>query len=234
MHAKKPFPKLGILIIIFAIIGIYLANSGPWVHHSARWKSGDVEETFYKDLKGANSTTILFFYPPYCYIHGIFADYFSESPTLALYGLYSLLIIGFVIIIFGSVDRKKNFSIINFHTIQFSLYALIILPCVFIITSVIRFIQSYIVGGHNIGYGEDLLKILSEDLLEIPSTTPIVPYFFIILFLIVITITFTVMDSNLKIILEENKNIRKKLEIKKSNIIRKKTIFQYREGDNQI
>jgi hypothetical protein len=233
-YAKKPFPKLGILIIILAIIGIYLANTGSWLHYSATWKSGSIEEDFYKDLEGTNNSLIFFFNPPYSFIHGMSADYFLESPALALYGLYSLLIIGFVIIFFGLIDKKKNFSIINFHTIQFILYSLIIVPCVFIITSVIRFIQVFIITGHNIGYYKDLLETILEDPSIIPKATPIIPYLFIILFLIVITITFTVMDSNLRIILEENKSFGKKIESTKIKVTPKKKIFRYNEGDGQV
>ena len=235
IYAKKSFPKLGILIIIFAIVGIYLANSGPWIHYSAKWKElGVVDENFYKDLEGVNTEVLVFFNPPFSFIHGMFEDYFFESPALAVYGLYSLLIIGLIIIIFGFIDKKKNFPIINFHTIQFILYSLIIIPCIFIITSVIRFIQIFIIAGHNIGYGKELLETLIEDPSTIPRITPIVAYLFIIIFLAIITITFVVMDSNLRIIREESETIRKKLESTKTKIISQKAIFRYHGDDDQI
>jgi hypothetical protein len=233
MHAKKPFPKLGVLIIIFAVACIYLINTGPWLHYSANWYSGEVDEFLYKDLEGVNSSVEFFFNPPHAYLHGIFADFFEESPRLALYGLISLLIIGIIITLFGIIDRKKNFQIINYYTIHFILYSIIIIPCVFIITAVIRFLQIYILGGHNFGTGDELIKILGEDFTNMPKAVPPMSYMLIISSLVIITIVFTVMDSNLRIIREESESLSKKLKQKNKSISSKKITYRYNRGDDQ-
>ena len=217
--SKKPFPKIGIFLIIFAISGIIIIDNLPWYNYN-----GDllkfiddqvvgyekVDLYFYKDMRTNidHPSAIWFFQGPYAHTRGLYSDDLSESPRLAFYGMISLIILGIAICIFGILDKKKNFSLIKFRKIHLIFSIFIILPCVFIITSVTRFISSYLLLSHNIGYGEDISRAFPE-LEKIPKTSTPVPYILIISCLIIIIIALTLIESDYRIIRKENNDLKK-------------------------
>jgi hypothetical protein len=87
----------------------------------------------------------------------------------------------------------------------------------------------YLIAGHNLGYGEDIFMLFSGEM-SFPKMTPPVPYLLIILSFITITITFTVMDSNIRVIREEiEENAKRSLE--RSNLVPiNKSFLGYNDG----
>jgi hypothetical protein len=217
--SKKPFPKIGIFLIIFAISGIVIVDNLPWyTFNGSLCKIEDnkvvgiekMELYFYSNMRTNvyHHSAEWFFKGPYAYIKGISTRDLFESPRLAFYGLISLIILGIAICIFGILDKKRNFSIIKFRKIHLILSILIFLPCVFIITSVTRFISSYLLAGHNVGYGADISKYFPS-FESVPSSSTPVPYILVISCLIIIIVALTLIESDYRIIRKETNDLKK-------------------------
>lgn len=219
MRSKKPFPKFGIILSAYSIINLILVEYGPWGHLKAQWITGyQVDDLIFKNLRGINPYVLPYFERPFGHIHGIFSEDFSQIPTLVSYSLIVIFCIGILITIYGLMDRKNNYGIIKFYEKQSYLYLSSIIPCVVIIVSCLPFIGSYIILGHNVGYLDDLILVIEGAGQTVPAWTPPVPYMLIISTFFIITIAFTVLDSNLR-------TIRKDIKISKEKMIGKTRII---------
>ncbi len=225
-RSKKPFPKFGLILIIYSVISLVIVQYGPWLQSSLEGVNGQKVETIvYKDFINARGDSIsnLYYKTPYTYIHGIFEEDFFDIPTLTTYALIILFILGMMITIYGLADRKKDYEIIKFLKNQSYLYTLSIPTFLFIIISNISFIGFYLSTGHNLGgIINDFIESIGEDvgieLESLPVVTPPVPYYFVISIFLFLTIAFAILDSNIRTIREEMK-LREDRMIRKNRII---------------
>jgi hypothetical protein len=160
-HKKRPyektFPKLGILIIFLAIIGLVLISRTPWVY--IRYDVGK-DASFNSNFDNVGNQTLLdLFKSPY-YL-GLSADDFTYEYSSTFYGFLSLIILGIVITIFGIFDKMRDFSIETFITIHFTFTTIIIIPSTFIIVSGIKILGSHFLFYHNANLISPKLTFLS-------------------------------------------------------------------------
>lgn len=217
--SKKPFPKFGFILIIYSIISMVVAEYGPWLYLKTKYISGyEIEDFVFKNFRGADPKALLYYKEPASYIHGIHEEYFYDIPALINYALITIFAIGIIITVYGIIDRKKNYEVIQFREKQSYLYLLIIPPCILIIISCIPVISSYLILGHNAGgFLEYILKNINQ-IESVPLCTPPVPYFLVISTFFIITIGLTVIDSNLRIVKDEIKSSKEKM-LEKTRII---------------
>jgi len=163
-----------------------------------------IEETFEsleeaQGERGHSLTWVLL--DAYAYQSGLFPDDYTESPNSSIYGFIFLLILGGAIIIFGILDRKYDFSVINFSVIRFILYILVLIPCTYIIVECIKFPGSYIIGPHYSDVARTVLNLLAsgeEWVIFYPT-----PYVIIFSLLFVMMIVLTALDVDIKRIKNE-------------------------------
>ena len=186
---NRSFPKLGILLIIIAIIGLISIDNTPWAYIGYEEDYGYVETPVYRNFKNADSehqTILDLFGSPY-YI-GVSTDDFTYAPTSAYYGFISLIILGVILTIFGIWNKIRNFSLKTFTIFHFIFATATIIPSTFIVLSVIKFL-----GAHFLLYHNTPLISNSNIILLFPAV-----YIVIVLGSIIIKLAFTVirMDFN--------------------------------------
>lgn len=175
---EKTFPKVGIALIIIAIIGLIFITKTPWgyIRYGA-----ENEISFGSNTNNINGTILNLFKSPY-YL-GLSADDFSFAYSSALYGFVSLIIFGIAITIFGIFDKMRNFSIETFILIHFIFVSIIIIPGILITLAGIK-----ILGAHFLFYHNASLIFLKITFLSFPAAIAAV-----VLGLITAKLMFTVM-----------------------------------------
>lgn len=192
---KKPyekfFPKLGILLIIIAIIGLVFIYTVPWAYAKYDTEDGTMETLFYKDFKEGDSEyqqiVNLFKSPNSDYI-GVSIDDFTDVPVSASYGFILLIILGIALTIFGILDKIYDFSIEIFTIIHFIFGIVTIILGMFIVLSVIKVLGSHFLLYYNIF------------LISNPNIVLVFPSVFIVVILgfMIIKLAFTVMRIDFK------------------------------------
>jgi hypothetical protein len=218
--SKKPLRKLWILIILFVAIALIAGyNPGgiiPGYEPSWAYVNYDVEkfgmtrtieDNFQSDWTASDLdyswNELWFTTPASAFGTALFKEDFSETSVTALYGLISLLILGVAVIIFEKIDKKRDYSITKFTTIQCILYSAMIIPTVLILTSLLKFVGSYILIGHQY-YRTPLTVRLGEvEVTRFNTWIYPVPYLLIVISFMIIAIIFTVMETDLRVILRE-------------------------------
>ena len=181
---KKPFIKLGIIIIIIAIIGFALINYIPWMYINCKTDYGSLEEYFYyrdfrDDLVDSNEVKSLF--DSTCtncsdnsdnYI-GLTINDFSNTPKTTSYIFIFQAILGIIFTIFVIIDRKRNFAEEKVWIIHSIITAFILIIGIIIIMINIKFL-----GAH-------LLYQLNQPFIEVLGLYNVKLFFFMpyILFL---------------------------------------------------
>jgi hypothetical protein len=181
---KKVFPKFGFVLIVFAIIGIIIINSVPWAYIEYGAENEATSVAIYKDfrLEGSNYTQIYeLFQSPY-YI-GLSTSDFSEGAKLEYYGCISMVILGIIIIIFGIIDKTRNFSGEFFAIVHFIIGTITILPGMFIVLSATKFLGAQFLSCQN------ALPAMYTNLSLLFPT----PFILIILGFVIIRLAFTIM-----------------------------------------
>lgn len=190
---EKTFPKFGLLLIIFAIIGLICIYQVTWAYIKYDTEEGRTEVLIYKDYTGENiekQYTLSLFQNPY-YI-GISVGDFTDTPRLASYGFFSLIVLGVLITLFGILDKKRNFSIEISILTHFILATVAIVPSLFIVLSVMKFLGAHFLFFYNMSLIQYDLG-LSNVILFFPTA-----FIIIVLGFIAIKIVFTIirMDFN--------------------------------------
>jgi hypothetical protein len=190
---EKTFPKFGLLLIIFAVIGLICIYQVTWAYIKYDTDEGRTEVLIYKDYIGENiekqSTLSLFQNPHYI---GISVGDFTDTPRLASYGFFSLIILGALITLFGILDKKRNFPIEISILTHFMLATVTIIPSLFIVLSAMKFLGAHFLFFDNMSLIQ--LNIgLSNVILFFPTA-----FILIVLGFITIKIVFTIirMDFN--------------------------------------
>lgn len=211
--SKKPLKKIGFLIIILALIGLLATNYSPWYYYKMNIQNKEngrvyeYEEFLYSydtinDWDNPESAFLII--PVVAYFNGVFISYLYVTPTDANIGFIIILALGLSIIIFEWLDKKKGFSFEFFTSVQAVLYSIMLIPTIYIGTSVSRFVASYLLQLHHFGpkpeeiFLPDFLYKAKIEFLLSPASIII---FLIILFLFLII--FTVIETDLRCILKE-------------------------------
>ena len=188
---EKFFPKLGILLIIIAIIGLVLIFTVPWAYAKYDTGDGTIETLFYKDFKDNDSEhqqIVNLFKPPNSDYIGVSIDDFTDVPASASYGFILLIVLGVALTIFGILDKIYDFSMEIFIIIHFIFGIFAIIPGISIVLSVIK-----VLGSH-------FLLYYNMPLISNPNIVLIFPGVFIVVILgfMIVKLAFTVMRMDLK------------------------------------
>lgn len=142
---EKTFPKVGLLIISLAIIGLLFINNVPWVY--IRYDVGK-EAAFDSSFENVENKTLLNIFKS-TYPLGLFTDDITYAYSSTVYGFISLIILGIAITIFGIFDKFRDFSIETFITIHFIFTTAIIAPSIFIALSGMKILGAHFLFYHN-------------------------------------------------------------------------------------
>jgi len=153
---KKTFPKFGFVLIVCAIIGFIIVSYVPWAYIEYGSETELTTVTIYKDfvMKNSENTQIydLFQSPYYLGLSmgdGASTNDFREAATLEIYGFISLIALGILITIFGILDKMRNFSWEIFVITKFVISTATIIPGMFIVLSVAKFLGAHFIQYHN-------------------------------------------------------------------------------------
>jgi len=217
---KKSLPKLVIFVIIFTIIGLIASETLPWTHFKLQTEDSLTEESIYKNAQESKIKTIFLYEPPYSNNIGLTIKDFTNAPIFSLYGLICLLVIGITIFFYWFVNKKNNFNFISFSSVRLLFYLIIIIPCVFIILSSIRFLGTYLMLAHHFSNTDKAISDLS--LINFPQWSFPVPLLLVILSLIIILFAISMLDLDLnKKIINEEKSIFRQLSFLRANKLMK-------------
>ena len=107
--SKKPFPKFGIIVLVYSTICMLAAEYGPWLFIKTKYVSGyEIEDLIFKNFRYGDPQVTLMFKEPFSHIQGLHEINFYDIPTLTNYALIPVFLIGLMIIIYGIMDRKKK------------------------------------------------------------------------------------------------------------------------------
>lgn len=197
---KKPFLKLGVVLIIISLVGIVSVNSLPWVFIKYDTSIGTTEESYYKDFSEGtyhDETTYIFESPcTNCSNNsknfiGLTLDDFSNIPKLAIYAFTIIGILGFIFTIYIIIDKWRNFSIDTTLLVHSTFAILANIFSLFIIFLLTKFLGSYFLLYYNISFIEASgLKNLT---LVYPATSIL-----IILSVTIIMITIVILRINFR------------------------------------
>jgi hypothetical protein len=155
---KKPFLKLGIILIVISLIAIITVNSLPWVFIKYDTINGTTQESYFKDFTEGTvykGTNYIFESPcSNCSnksnnFIGLTINDFSDVPRLTIYAFIILGVIGFIFSFFLIIDKWRNFSIdvtLMVHS-TFAIIASII--SVYVIYILTKFLGSHFLLYYN-------------------------------------------------------------------------------------
>lgn len=212
--SKKPLKKIGFLIILLAIFGLLVPNIvSPWYYidytleNTDSGKSDNFEAEFrsYSTADDWDQKYYSFFVTPeVAYYNGVFVSFFHTTPTDVNIGFLIILALGICVVLFEWYDRKKDFSFEFFTSIQAILYSCMLIPVIFISTSILRFIGSYFLQAHHFGTGyENLFSRSFNERAEIGFIISPASIIVMLIVLFILLIVFTVMETDLRTILKE-------------------------------
>jgi hypothetical protein len=157
---KKPFRKIGIILIIIAIISLAIINYLPWVYIEYDAEYGSVKEFFYKDFEnkeGNDYSEIDHIFESLCtncsnnsqnYI-GVTKDDFIDISKTTSYGFITLALLGIIFTIFEIIERMRNFSMEIVTVIHSTFAAAAIIVGIVVALSSIKFLGSYFLLYYN-------------------------------------------------------------------------------------
>jgi len=226
--SKKPLKKLWVLIIILVLIGLIggynpgdiLPGYKPsWAYISFEIEqfgmTQTIEEDYYQgwtknDLKEPLNHW-WFTLPAVAFGKALFKKDFTETPSAAFYGLISILILGCSILLFEFYDKKKDFSVKTFSSVQCLLYSLMLIPSIYTLSVLLKFVGSYLLIGHHYYKLPQTIRIGDMEITKFNSFVYPVPYLIIIVIFILLTIIFTVIEIDMKTILKERETSETKI-----------------------
>jgi len=218
--SKKPLRRLWILIIILVAValiagynpgGIVPGYTPSWAYINYEIETfgttQTIEENFPQDWSENDLSLPInkawFELPAISFGKALFREDFTDVPNATLLGLISILIIGFGLIFFEMLDKKNDYSLTTYTTVQCILYTSMIIPAVYALSNLIKFVGSYLLMGQHYHKLPITLRVGGVTVTKFNSWVYPVPYFLIVISFIIITIAFTVMEADLKVILKE-------------------------------
>ncbi|KYK23544.1 hypothetical protein AYK21_02490 [Thermoplasmatales archaeon SG8-52-2] len=218
---KKPFIKIGLLIVIIALIGLFIINFVPFLYINYETEDSSIEQYIsYQEFKydQLEPEKIYSLFESTCidcsensdsYI-GLTINDFIDTPKFTIYVFYIMIIIGAIFTIFMLVNRKRNFSentIIIVHSI---FTAFIIITGIIILILNMKFLAANLLQQLNkpflMGLGFKRVQLLF-----------FMPYFQILISFILFIIGLILMKLNLNnavdkynLVFSEKNNLRYK------------------------
>jgi len=189
---KKPFNKLGIIIVVIAIIGILFINYIPWLYINYETDFGWVEESFsYDDLNNylIESEDIIGLFESTCYncsdnsnsYIGLTLNDFTATSKLTLYIFVFLALLGIIFTIYVIIDRKKDFTPETFTIIHSIFVVLTIIVAIILIFLNVKFLSSHVLSLLN----EPFINALGFEIVRIIFFMPYVIFLFSVVLLVI-------------------------------------------------
>ena len=198
--SEKPFRKLGIVLIVIAIISLFIINYLPWMYVRFNSDSGPIEEFYYRDfinLEGEYYNEVDYIFKSPCTncsnnsknFIGVDLNDFSNVPVAASYGFLLLAFLGLIFTIFAIIEKKQNFSIeiVSFIHIIFAIACILISIAVLILCT--KFLGLYFLLYYNMPF----IEASGVDNVILVFLGPI---FLIIISIVIIRVTITVIKIN--------------------------------------
>ena len=198
---KKPFLKLGIILIVIAVISIVVViNYLPWMLIKYDADYGTVQELYYKDFinkDGYYPTEIDYIFESPCTncsnnsknFLGVIKSDFYDIPQATSYGFITLAILGVIFTIFEIYERIRNFSMEIVTLIHSTFAAAAFIISIFVALSNIKFISAYFLLYYNKSFVE--AAGINDIILIFP-----VPIILLIISIATMIIAITVMKIN--------------------------------------
>ena len=155
---KKPFLKLGIVLIIIAVISLVAINYAPWMYIKYDAEYGTIQEFFNRDFKeGHYYNEIDYIFESPCAncsnnsknFIGLTKDDFTNIPKTTSYAFITLALLGIIFIIFEIIERRRNFSMEMVAVVHSTFAAAALTVSIFVVFTVIKFLSSYFLLYYN-------------------------------------------------------------------------------------
>lgn len=210
---KKPFFKLGLILIFVSIISLLIMNFIPWAVVSYDNKTSNLEnnEIYYyinKIEKNSYDSSFSNFFDSqdsFKYL-GLNFDSINSSSTILSYLLFAIILIGTIFTIFGLLISQRDFSIEKYRLLHCFFAFITALICIYIVFILIKFIGANIL----ILYNNDFISTDIENLAFI-FISPIIVLFIILglfkLNISILKINYNIFEKNYLIENTKNKSL---------------------------
>ncbi len=204
---KRPFLKIGFVVLIVGVLGILIGQSAPWMFISYNPSGNEelFEESYYQNFESKNAsinnTVEAFFEKNSSRYLGLNINDFYNTPKITTYLFYILIGLGIIFSIFSILDKKILFPIEDLITIQ-TIYTIVLIPIlIYIVFILVKFLGSNILMATNCTYLRAIF----------PNLYILYPAPIILLFLSagLMKICFTIAKSNFKEIENLNQDFSK-------------------------
>jgi hypothetical protein len=179
---EKTFPKIGIIIIILALVGLIIINNAPWAFIKYNSDLGSTETTLYRDISKDNNQQqpiMELFEAPY--YSGLSKLHFSNTPQSSFNGFIILIIIGLLITIFGIINKNQKYSKKTSKLVHYIFLIITVIPCIFINLSVMKFLSAHLLLFYNISQITNLSANINITFITFPAAFMIITLGFIII-----------------------------------------------------
>ena len=184
---KQPFPKLGVVFIIIAVIALIVINFLPWFFAKYDAEYGTIQEFYFKDFEkkdGRHYQSLENIFDSQCTncsinsknFIGISKDDLFDVPKNSSYAVYVLILLGILFTIISLIDNSRHYSRSIISIIHSSFAAPGVLIGTFIILMNIKFLSVH------------FLIFFNKAFIETSGATNIRFIFFAPLFIIIISI----------------------------------------------
>jgi len=193
---KKPFFKIGFIILIISIIFLGIINYIPWMYisYESSSQSDLIEDAYYKDFEnnGIKNDEINDFFNSKnsSLLIGLDADDFSSIPGTNNYICFLLIVLSICFILITLIDKKINFTAEKLFTLNTVLTSIVIVLNIYLIYTLTIFLGANISSFTNI-------EILNDTFPKLTIIFP-APLVTISASAILTKICFTVIKSNYK------------------------------------
>lgn len=133
---------------------------------------------------------------------GLDESAFTDVPNFILISLIVMLIIELIIIVNSYfLDKKYNYSITKFLAINSSFYIILLIPCIFILSLISRFLGSYVLIQQH--WGPPIQSLFEGTVDTITHWVYVVPLYLLFFVFATMIIIFLVLGINFRSIQKE-------------------------------
>jgi len=209
---KKPFLKLGIVLII-AVISLVAINYAPWMYIKYDAEYGTIQEFFNRDFKeGHYYNEIDYIFESPCAncsnnsktFIGLTKDDFTNIPKTTSYGLITLTLLGIIFMIFGMIERRRNFSKEMVAVVQSIFAAAALIISIFLVFIFIKFLSSYFLLYYNRPFIE--VSGVNNVILIFPMPIILIAIFFVIIIIAIIVMKINLHEFEKKLVSEKTRS----------------------------
>jgi MFS family permease len=190
---QSPVAKLGIVVMIIAILGLILALAVPWVTVEQETGSGDKETfSFNYDMDLVDGDEDNWYAGDKLTNDDETEDYFKGSVGLAFIGFILVIILAIILIVIVVMSYASNYPRGVFHGLNAIMGAVLLIPGIMIIISGMNFLGFELAELH--------ANIMSDELGYDVTSSWIYPaaYLVLIFGFIILLISFIILNKELK------------------------------------